>query len=125
MLTTSKGYEDESTTDDYDDHYRRRTPSPPTASGGFYSAPPPPNAGFTQHPNYASTNLNQGYVPYNPAVYPPPGPPPNSAASATGMHPPTPTGPEHVSEASRGPFTPETDQEGKGACDLDASPPVE
>lgn len=125
MLTPYEGYEDESTADDFDDHYRGRTPSPPTASGGFYSAPPPPNSDFTQHPNYVSTNLNQGYVPYNP-IYFPPGPPPNSAASATaGQRPPTPTGPEHVSAASRGLSTPEPDEaipatcKGvKGACRL-------
>ncbi|KAL2134095.1 hypothetical protein VTI74DRAFT_982 [Chaetomium olivicolor] len=70
------------------DTYGRRGPSPPHASGGFYNPPPRAHTapaaatnGFTQHPNVATTNLNEQYAPYVPptAPYPPqtaPYPPP-------------------------------------------------
>jgi hypothetical protein len=106
---TFAGYEDEST-DGYDDpYYIRRSPSPAHASGGAYYPPAggdpaaAPAAGFTQHPNFATTNLAEPqYTPYTPPGYtaPPPGPPPNSAATANGF-PPAAAGPEHVSAASR------------------------
>jgi hypothetical protein len=133
-----QGYGDEASADDYD-NYGRRAPSPPHASGGYYNPPPAappgppgPTNGFTQHPNVATTNLNQHYAPYppdsafTPYTPPMPGPPPNSAA-ATGPVPPPidPTGPEHVSEASRvGRSTPDpgaagrSDDGDKGASSL-------
>lgn len=62
-------------------------PSPPHASGGFYNPPAPApgpipgqSAGFTQHPNVATTNLAQ---PYYPPTYDAP-PPQNFTA----YHPP-------------------------------------
>lgn len=71
--------------------------------------PPPAAQGFTQHPNMATTNLAQQQPPYpmyTPQEFPEypqhpqPGPPPNSAATSSGF-PPPPTGPDHVSAASR------------------------
>lgn len=128
VLTTLPGYEDSLTGDSYDGYDSHRPPSPPHASGGAYYGPPPAEPapgttaftqGFTQHPNVATTNINEayrpveGYRPYNPQDYssyppPPPGPPP-PAATPTGM-PPPPTGghragpsdpdPAHVSSES-------------------------
>ncbi|KAL2178148.1 uncharacterized protein P884DRAFT_198993 [Thermothelomyces heterothallicus CBS 202.75] len=113
---------------DENETYGRRAPSPPHASGGYYNPPPAatqgapaPTNGFTQHPNIATTNLNQQYAPYPPdSAYTPyappvPGPPPNSAVGTGAVPPPmapppNPTGPEHVSEASRvGRSTPEAE----------------
>lgn len=110
-LTASPGYEESLTDEPLDAYDTNRPPSPPHASGGAYFGPsprdpgpghqnPPYTQGFTQHPNVATTNLNETYRPYNPQDYaayqpppppPPPGPPPNSAATPTGM-PPPPTG---------------------------------
>ncbi|KAI1439293.1 hypothetical protein GGR50DRAFT_15028 [Xylaria sp. CBS 124048] len=86
-----------------------RSRSPPLASGGFppesQRLPPAPagSGGFTIHPNHATTNVSQTYIPYNPQDYvnlppPPPGPPPASAAyvpppGGPGYHP----GPANVS----------------------------
>lgn len=118
-------YEDSIASDPHDNYNHQQPPSPPTMSGGAYYGPPqtPPVAhqdpppvntsygqGFTQHPNMASTDLNNGYRAYNPQEYaafpgPPPGPPPNTATTPTGM-PPPPTGghrpldPDHVSRES-------------------------
>lgn len=122
-LTFNAGYEEETSTDGYEEPFpqARRTPSPPHASGGAYYPPPHPyagagptaaaaGAGFTQHPNMASTNLAQQYTPYQPPDYTrfqpssPPGPPPNSAATANDGFspdpPPHPMGPEYVSRLS-------------------------
>ncbi|KAI0008092.1 hypothetical protein F4779DRAFT_618966 [Xylariaceae sp. FL0662B] len=94
-------YEEEAVDDPYYNYDAEAPPSPPHASGGAYYPPegpvqPPPAgpAGFTQHPNTSSTNVNayQPY-PYDPPNYPnlppPPAGPPNSG--------PTPPGPENVS----------------------------
>ncbi len=62
------GYEDETAPDGaYDPYDPNRPPSPPHASGGAWYPPPPPGgpppaggaaAGFTRHPNVATTNLH-------------------------------------------------------------------
>lgn len=123
------GYEGEAPADGYGG-YGRREPSPPHASGGFYNPPPPPGPipvnGYTQHPNVASTNLHnlnqQQYTPYPPSdqgfsPHHPPVPPQNPAMMTGGIPPPiTPTGPEHVSEASRvGRSTPDPEPEPEAA----------
>ncbi|KAI1081472.1 hypothetical protein F5B20DRAFT_588538 [Whalleya microplaca] len=95
-------YEEEVEDDPYYNYDPEAPPSPPHASGGAYyppegPIPPPPAgpAGFTQHPNMSTTNVN-AYppYPYNPQNYtnfppPPPAGPPHPG--------PTPPGPENVS----------------------------
>ncbi|KAH8893519.1 hypothetical protein GQ53DRAFT_763804 [Thozetella sp. PMI_491] len=125
-------YEDEiSAAEGYDDVHRHggRTPSPPHASGGAYYPPPaggpaPPAAGFTQHPNTATTNLGQEFHAYNPQEYsgfppPPPGHPPHPAALNPGVPPagppppaaggrmpsPPPMGPDHSKPVGPGDST--------------------
>ncbi|KAI1477403.1 hypothetical protein F4774DRAFT_195518 [Daldinia eschscholtzii] len=111
-------YEEEAPDDPYYDYHAGAPPSPPHASGGAYYPPPPaapepagpPPAGFTQHPNQSTPNVNaySPYPPYNPQDYagvspmnlppPPPGPPPSGPPHGSGNR----TGPENVSHPRSG-----------------------
>lgn len=82
-----------------DDYHPSRPGSPSHASGGAYYPPADDPAGttegygFTQHPNMASTNINDAFQqPYHNNHHQPPIVPPNSAATNTGFPPPPPVG---------------------------------
>ncbi|KAI0845962.1 hypothetical protein F5Y00DRAFT_272334 [Daldinia vernicosa] len=112
-------YEEEAPDDPYYDYHTAMPPSPLHASGGAYYPPPPASeptgpppagpAGFTQHPNPSTPNVNaySPYPPYNPQDYagvpsmnlpPPPGPP--LSGPPRGMD--SRTGPENVSHPRSG-----------------------